>query len=438
MELREDDIDAISSAKKEPKWMRKRRLDAYAVYNKLRMPHFGPDLSALEKQDIIWFERSGTKKKSWDEVDPKIKEKFDRLGVPQSEQRFLAGLEAQLESETVYAHLKKEWEDKGVIFTNMEEAVSKHSALLRRWMGKSIPTGDNKFAALTDAVWSGGSFVYIPKGVKLDIPLHAYFMISREGIGQFERTVIIAEEGSSVHYVEGCTAPLYPKSNLHTGVVEIFAERGADVRYTTLQNWSRNVYNLVTQRGIAKEDASIGWVDANLGSLITQKYPCVVLAGEGAKGRVLSVSVATGQQNQDSGGRMIHLAPRTTSSILSKSISSKGGVATFRGEVKISPEAKKSDSFVKCQGIMLDDASRNNSLPKFFVGNGDSFISHEASAGKLSEKKLFYIMSRGLPRKDAEELLISGFLESFVKELPFEYAVEFNRLLQMEIKDGAI
>jgi Fe-S cluster assembly protein SufB len=438
MELREDDIDAISSAKKEPQWMRKRRLEAYAIYNELKMPRFGPDLGALEKQDMIWFEPSGTKKRSWDEVDPKIREKFEKLGVPQSEQRFLAGLEAQLESETVYAHLKKEWEDKGVIFTNMEEAVAKHSALLRRWMGKSIPMGDNKFAALTDAVWSGGSFVYIPRGVRLDIPLHAYFMISREGIGQFERTVIIAEEGSSVHYVEGCTAPLYPKSNLHTGVVEIFAEKGADVRYTTLQNWSHNVYNLVTQRGIAKEDASIGWVDANLGSLCTQKYPCVVLAGEGAKGRVVSVSVATGKQNQDSGGRMIHLAPRTTSSIVSKGISSKGGVATFRAEVKISPEAKKSDSFVKCQGIMLDDESRNNSLPKFYVGNGDSFISHEASAGKLSEKKLFYLMSRGLPRKDAEELLISGFFESYTKELPFEYAVEFNRLLQLEIKDGAI
>jgi len=438
MKLSEEDAGFISSSKKEPEWMRTRRLEAYAEYCGLPMPRFGPDLSGLERQDIIWYEKGTGKKRSWDDVDPEIRRKFERLGVPQAERRFLAGLEAQIESETVYVNLKKEWESKGVIFTNMDEAVEKHGTLLRKYLGTAISTRDNKFAALTDAVWSGGSFVYVPRGVKLDIPLHAYFMIAKEGIGQFERTVIIAEEGSSVHYVEGCTAPLYPKSNLHTGVVELFAAKDAHIRYTTLQNWSQNVYNLVTQRGIAQENASIEWIDANLGSLCTQKYPCVVLAGEGAKGRVTSVSVAAGKQNQDSGGKMIHLAPHTSSSITSKGISSKGGISTFRAEVKIAPDAKKSESFVKCQGIMLDDISKNNSMPKFLVGNGDSFISHEASAGKLSEKKLFYMMSRGLPRRDAEELLVAGFFESFVKELPFEYAIEFNRLLQMEMEGGAI
>ena len=438
MKLSGENVAFISSSKKEPEWMRKRRLEAYALFNRLPMPRSGPDLSGLETQDIIWYEKGAGKKKSWDEVDPEIRRKFERLGIPEAERRFLAGLEAQIESETVYVNLKKEWEAKGVIFTNMDEAVAKHGTLLRKYLGNAIPSADNKFAALTDAVWSGGSFVYVPRGVKLDIPLHAYFMISREGIGQFERTVIIADEGSSVHYVEGCTAQLYPKSNLHTGVVELFAAKDAHIRYTTLQNWSQNVYNLVTQRGIAKENAAIEWIDANMGSLCTQKYPCVVLAGEGATGRVASVSVATGKQNQDSGGRMIHLAPHTSSSIISKGISSKGGVSTFRAEVRIAPEAKKSESFVKCQGIMLDDISKNNSMPRFLVGNGDSFISHEASAGKLSEKKLFYLMSRGLPRKDAEELMVTGFFESFVKELPFEYAIEFNRLLRMEIEDGAI
>lgn len=438
MELSEDDVRRISDAKKEPGWMRRRRLEALERFRGFRAPGFGPDLSALEKQGITWFQPAGEKKRSWDEVDPEIRRKFERLGIPEAERRFLAGLEAQIESETVYGSLKKEWEAKGVIFTNMDEAVAKHGTLLRKYLGKAISMGDNRFSTLTDAVWSGGSFVYVPRGVRLDIPLHAYFMISREGIGQFERTVIIAGEGSSVQYVEGCTAPLYPRSNLHTGAVELFAERGAAIRYTTLQNWSQSVYNLVTQRGIAHEEASIEWIDANLGSLCTQKYPCVVLAGEGAKGRVVSVAIAAGRQHQDSGARMLHLAPRTSSSILSKGISSKGGTSTFRAEVKIAAEAKKSESFVKCQGIMLDDVSKNNSMPKFLVSNGDSFISHEASAGKLSEKKLFYLMSRGLPRKDAEELIVTGFFESFVRELPFEYAIEFNRLLQMEIEDGAI
>lgn len=438
MRLSADDVESISGAKKEPAWMGRRRLDALEEFRRLPAPRFGPDLSKLEKQDIIWYARAGAKKRSWDDVDPEIKEKFERLGVPQAERKFLAGVEAQLESEAVYGSLKKEWQEKGVIFTSMDEAVRDHPALLRRYLGRAVSQSDNRFAALTDAVWSGGSFVYVPRGVRLEAPLHAYFMISREALGQFERTVIIAEEGSSLHYIEGCTAPLYPASSLHTGVVEIFAERGAHVRYTTLQNWSHSVYNLVTQRGIAKEGASIEWVDANIGSLCTMKYPCVVLAGEGASGRILSVSAAAGRQNQDSGGRMLHLAPHTSSSIISRGISSGDGTSTFRAEVRIAPEAKKSESFVRCSGLMLDAASRNNSAPKFLVGNGDSFVSHEASAGRLSERKMFYLMSRGLPRKDAEELLVAGFFEPFVKELPLEYAVEFNRLLRMEIADGAI
>ncbi|MEM4272546.1 MAG: Fe-S cluster assembly protein SufB [Candidatus Bilamarchaeaceae archaeon] len=438
MELSEDVVRRISSCKKEPEWMAKRRLEAYSKFQEIPIQEFGPDLSALRLEDVEWYAKGGEKKKSWDEVSPEAREKFERLGVPEAERKFLAGLEAQLESEAVYGNLKKEWESKGVIFTNMDEAVKEHPELVKKYLGRVIPSSDNKFAALTDAVWSGGSFLFVPRGVKLEAPLHAYFMISREGIGQFERTVIIAGEGSSVHYIEGCSAPLFPRSNLHTGVVEIFAEKGAHVRYTTLQNWSHNVYNLVTQRGIAKENATIEWVDGNMGSLTTMKYPTVILAGEGAKGSVLSISMASGKQNQDSGGRAVHLAPNTNSTIISKSVSSKGGIATFRASVDIRPEARNSNSFVKCQGLMLDAESKNNSIPKFLVGNGDSFISHEASAGRLSERKLFYLMSRGLSRKEAEELLVVGFLESFLKELPFEYAVEFNRLIGMEMEGQAV
>ena len=320
MELSEDVVRRISSLKKEPEWMRKRRLEAYAKFQEFPIQKFGPDLSAMKLNEVEWYAQGDGKKKTWEDVSPEIRAKFEKLGVPEAERKFLAGLEAQLESEAVYGNLKKEWEIRGVIFTNMDEAVQKHPELVRKYLGKVIPPTDNRFAALTDSVWSGGSFLYVPKGVKLEAPLHAYFMISKEGIGQFERTVIIAEEGSEVHYIEGCSAPLFPRSNLHTGVVEIFAEKGAHVRYTTLQNWSHNVYNLVTQRGIAKENATIEWVDGNMGSLITQKYPCVILAGEGAKGSILSISVASGRQNQDSGGRVVHLAPNTNSTIISKSV----------------------------------------------------------------------------------------------------------------------
>jgi len=438
MKLDEDLISAISSKKKEPKWMEKRRLDALSEFEQMPMHRFGPDLSNLQFDEVEWYSIGPQKKKNWEDVDPEIRRKFERLGVPEAERKFLAGLEAQIESEAVYGNLKKEWEEKGVIYTNMDEAVQKHPDLLKKYLGNAIAPNDNKFAALTDAVWSGGSFLYVPNGVVLQAPLHAYFMISKEGIGQFERTIIVAEEGAAVTYVEGCSAPLYPKSNLHTGVVEIFAAKNSHVRYITLQNWSHNVYNLVTQRGIAKKNAMIEWIDANMGSIATQKYPCVVLAEEGAKGRVISMSSASGKQNLDSGGRMVHLAPNTSSTIISKGISSRGGVSTFRADVQIKPEARGSTSFVNCQGIMLDSISKNNSMPKFRVENGDSSISHEASAGKLSEKKLFYLMSRGVSRKEAEELLVLGFFDSFIKELPFEYAVEFNRLLSMEIEDGAI
>ena len=438
MRLSEEVVRRISGAKKEPEWMLRRRLDALSQFSAMPMPDFGPGLSALRFDDVEWYSGPSEKKKSWEDVDPKIREKFEKLGVPEAERKFLAGLEAQLESEAVYGNLKKEWESKGVIFTNMDEAVQKHPELLKKYMGRAIPPSDNKFAALTDSVWSGGSFLFVPKGVKLEAPLHAFFMICTEGLGQFERTVIIAEEGSSVHYLEGCAAFLFPRSNLHTGVVEIFAGKNAHVRYTTLQNWSHNVYNLVTQRGIAEEDATIEWIDGNMGSLCTMKYPCVILKGENSKANIVSISMASGKQDQDSGGRAIHLAPDTSSSIISKSVSSKGGIATFRADVDIKPEARNSSSFVKCQGLMLDDYSKNNSIPQFLMGNGDSFVSHEASAGRLSEKKLFYLMSRRLSRKEAEELLVVGFLESFLKELPFEYAVEFNRLLQMEIGESGI
>ncbi|VVC03070.1 Uncharacterised protein [Candidatus Bilamarchaeum dharawalense] len=438
MHLDESLIASLSKAKNEPRWMLERRQEAYQQFLNMPFHRFGPDLSGLDLEDVEWYSAGPKKKKTWDDVDPEIRKKFERIGVPEAERKYLAGLEAQIESEAVYGRLKKEWSEKGVIYTNMDEAVKEYPELLRKYLGEVIPPTDNKFAALTDAVWSGGSFLFVPRGVALQAPLHAYFMISKEGIGQFERSVIVAEEGSSVTYVEGCSAPLYPRSNLHTGVVEIFAEKNAHVRYITLQNWSHNVYNLVTQRGIAKENAMIEWIDANMGSVATQKYPCVILAGEGAKGRVISMTSASGKQNIDSGGKMIHLAPNTSSTIISKSISSKGATSTFRAEVKITPKARGSNSFVNCQGIMLDSNSKNNSIPKFFVENGDSTISHEASVGKLSEKKLFYLMSRGVSKKEAEELLVLGFFDSFIKELPFEYAVEFNRLLSVEIEDGAV
>ncbi|MFH1785195.1 MAG: Fe-S cluster assembly protein SufB [Candidatus Micrarchaeota archaeon] len=438
MHLDEQIIENISSTKKEPVWMKKRRLEAYSEYLETPMHKFGPDLSKLDFDEIEWYLSGPQKKKTWDDVDPEIRRKFEKLGIPETERKFLAGLETQIESETIYGNLKKEWEEKGVIYTNMDEALEKYPELLKKYIGKAIPINDNKFTALNDAVWSGGSFLYVPENLVLQAPLHAYFMISKEGIGQFERTIIIAEKNSKVTYIEGCSAPLYPRSNLHTGVVEIFAEKNAHVRYITLQNWSNNVYNLVTQRGIAKQNSMIEWIDANMGSVVTQKYPCVILAEEGARGRVISMTTAGENQNIDSGGKMVHLAPNTSSTIISKSISSKGGTSTFRADVKMKPEARDSTSFTNCQGLMLDPISKNNSVPKFYIENGDSTISHEASVGKLDERKIFYLMSRGISRKEAENLLVLGFFDSFIKELPFEYAVEFNRLLTVEMEDSAI
>ena len=436
--LSEETVEEISSRKKEPSWMRKWRLDALAQFKEAELPKWGPDLGGIDFSDVTYYFSPGQEKvRTWEDVEPELREKFEKLKVPEAERKFLAGLEAQLESEAIYGNLKKEWEKKGVIFTNMETAVQKHPELVRKYLGTVIKSGENPFTALTNAVWSGGSFVYIPRGVEVSLPLHAFFLISTEGIGQFERTLIIADEGSSVHYVEGCLAPFYPKANLHTGVVEVVAEKGAKVRYTTLQNWSRNVYNLVTQRALAKENAYMEWVDGNMGSRVSMKYPGVVLAGEGARGNVISISIAAKGQEQDCGGRMLHLAPNTSSAVTSKGISSGGGISTFRADVRIEEGARGCNSFVKCHGLMLDGVSKNNSIPSYYVGNGDSFISHEASAGRLSERKLFYLMSRGLSRAEAEEMVVMGFFRPFMEELPFEYAVEFNRLLQMEIEEAA-
>ncbi len=437
--LSEETVEEISSRKKEPQWMREWRLEALAHFRDAKLPGWGPDLGGIDFSDVGYYLSPGQgKARTWGDVEPELREKFERLKVPDAERKFLAGLEAQLESEAIYGNLKKEWEKKGVIFTNMETGVRERPELLRKYLGTVVRSGENPFAALTNAVWSGGSFVYVPRGVEVTLPLHAFFLISKEGVGQFERTLIVAEEGSSLHYVEGCTAPFYQKANLHTGVVEVVAEKGSDVRYTTLQNWSKNVYNLVTQRAVAKESARMAWVDGNLGSRITMKYPGIVLAGEGAKGEIISISIAAKGQEQDSGGRALHLAPETSSSIVSKGISSGGGVATFRADVRIEEDAKNCSSFVKCNGLMLDGASKNNSIPGFYLGNGDSFVSHEASAGRLSERKLFYLMSRGLTRSEAEEMIVLGFFRPFMDELPFEYAVEFNRLLQMEIEGAAV
>jgi Fe-S cluster assembly protein SufB len=399
------------------------------------MPSWGPDISGLTLDDIYYYVRPVDQAgKSWDDVPDSIKNTFDRLGVPEAERKFLAGVGAQYESEMVYHSIQEHLEKQGVIFLSIEDGLRQHPDLFREYFGTVIPIEDNKFAALNSAVWSGGSFVYVPKGVKVDLPLQAYFRLNVANIGQFERSLIIADEGAQVHYVEGCTAPQYTTASFHSGVIEIVVKKDARVRYTTIQNWSTNVYNLVTQRSIVHENAVMEWVDANLGSHTTMKYPSCYLMGEGAHGEILSMAFAGKGQQQDAGGKMIHMASNTSSKITSKSISKDGGRASYRGLLKVYKDARAVKANVVCDALLLDPQSRSDTYPYIEIDSDDVSIGHEASVSKVGEEQLFYLMSRGLSEEEATTMVVSGFIEPLVKELPMEYAVEMNRLIQLQME----
>lgn len=433
--LSENVVRKISAMKKEPEWMLQFRLKALDHFQKRPMPTWGPDLSQLDLDDIYYYVRPSEKSgKSWDEVPETIKNTFDKLGIPEAEQKFLAGVGAQYESEMVYHSLLEHLEKQGVIFLSIEDGLQKYPEIFKEYFGTVIPIEDNKFAALNSAVWSGGSFVYVPKGVTVDLPLQAYFRLNVANIGQFERSLIIADEGSRVHYVEGCTAPSYTTNSFHSGVIEIIVKKGARVRYTTIQNWSTNVYNLVTQRAKVEENGTMEWVDCNLGSKLTMKYPSTYLMGTGAHGEILSVAFASKGQQQDAGGKVIHLAPNTSSKITSKSISRAGGRSSYRGLLKVYKGASNSRSNVVCDALLLDPQSRSDTYPTIEIDEEDVSVGHEASVSKIGEEQLFYLMSRGLTQEEASTMVVSGFIEPLVKELPMEYAVEMNRLIQLQME----
>jgi len=433
--LDENVVNAISEHKKEPEWMRQFRLRALRAFRKKSMPNWGADLSQIDFDNIYYYAKpTDEQKRTWDDVPADIKETFDRLGIPEAERKYLAGVGAQYDSEVVYHNLKKSLEDQGVVFSTPELAVQDYPELVQQYFGTVIPYMDNKFAALNSAVWSGGSFVYVPPGISVDIPLQAYFRINSESFGQFERTLIIADEGSFVHYVEGCTAPVYTTDSLHSAVVEIIAKKNARVRYTTIQNWSSDVYNLVTKRAIAHEGATVEWVDGNIGSKRTMKYPSVYLVGEGAHGEVTSIAFAGKGQEQDTGAKMIHAANNTTSVITSKSISKQGGVSSYRGLLKVHEGLSNVKSRVVCDALILDENSVSNTYPYMEVGSDDASVEHEARVSRISEEQLFYLMSRGLSEEKASMMIVNGFLDPLVKQLPMEYAVEMNRLIELEME----
>lgn len=424
----------ISKIKSEPDWMTKKRLKAYEIFLEKQMPPWGADLSKIDFDDIVYFIRATDKQKtSWEDLPAEIKDTYDRIGVPEAEKKFLAGVSAQYESEVVYESVNKELTKQGVLFCDMDTAVSKYPEIVKEYFGTLIPARDNKFAALNTAVWSGGSFVYVPKGVQVKLPLQAYFRINAERFGQFERTLIIADEGSSVHYIEGCTAPIYTTDSLHSAVVEIFVKKNARVRYTTVQNWSNNVYNLVTKRASADENAIMEWIDCNIGSKVTMKYPSVYLKGEGARGEVLSIAYAGAGQHQDAGAKMIHFAPNTSSRIVSKSISKNGGRTSYRGLVQVQPNATQSSVYVSCDALLMDEDSRSDTYPTMKIRENEVAVQHEATVEKLGEEKLFYLMSRGITKADAEGILVNGFIEPVTREIPLEYSIELNRLMQLEM-----
>lgn len=433
--LTEAVVSAISEQKHEPAWMRAFRLRSLKAFLKKPMPTWGADLSEIDFDDLSYYARpSDSIKRSWNDVSDSIKSTFDRIGIPQAERKYLAGVGAQYDSEVVYHHMREELTAKGVLFCDPETAVREYPDLVREYFGTIIPFMDNKFAALNSAVWSGGSFVYVPKNVKVDIPLQAYFRINAEKFGQFERTLIIADEGSFVHYIEGCTAPVYSTKSLHSAVVEIVAKKGARVRYTTIQNWSSDIYNLVTKRAVAHEDATVEWVDGNIGSRRTMKYPAVYLMGKGAHGEVTSIAFAGKGQEQDTGGKMIHAANSTSSVITSKSISKDGGIATYRGLIKASPGLKDVRSRVVCDALLIDAESVTNTYPTMEVDAQDVSIEHEARVSRIGEDQLFYLQSRGLSEGDASMMIVNGFLDPLVKQLPMEYSVELNRLIELEME----
>jgi Fe-S cluster assembly protein SufB len=431
-------VEQISAMKEEPQWMLEFRLRALDHFEKRPMPTWGGDLAKLNLDEIYFYtkptEREG---RSWDDVPDTIKETFNRLGIPEAEQKFLSGVGAQYESEMVYHSIQEHLAEQGVIFKSIEQGLKDHPELFREHFGTVIPIEDNKFAALNSAVWSGGSFVYIPPGVKVDLPLQAYFRINEADAGQFERTLIIADEGSQAHYVEGCTAPIYTTDSFHSGVIEIIVKKDARMRYTTIQNWSNNMYNLVTQRAIVHEGGTMEWVDANLGSKLTMKYPSCYLIGEGAHGEILSLAFAAKGQHQDTGGKVIHIAPNTSSKITSKSISKDTGRASYRGLLKVQKGAYNSRSNVVCDALLLDPSSRSDTYPYIEIDEDDVSIGHEASVSKVGEEQLFYLMSRGLSEEEATSMVVSGFIEPLVKELPMEYAIEMNRLIQLQM-EGSI
>ena len=432
--LNRDIVERISARKEEPDWMLRYRLKALEYFHKRPMPSWGSDLSEIDFANIHYYVKPSEKtEKSWDDVPEYIKDTFEKLGIPEAERKFLAGVSAQYESEVVYHSLQKELEDQGVVFLDMDSALKQHPELVKKYFGTIIPANDNKFAALNGAVWSGGSFIWVPPGVKVDIPLQAYFRINTENMGQFERTLIIAEPGSSVHYIEGCTAPIYATDSLHSAVVELIALEGSTIRYTTIQNWSNNVYNLVTKRAYAYKNATVEWIDGNLGSKITMKYPAVHLVGEGARGEVLSIAYAGKGQHQDAGAKMVHAASNTSSTVLSKSISKDGGHTSYRGLVKVYPNATNVKCNVRCDALLLDDKSRSDTFPYMEIENKAVDIGHEATVSKVGDEQLFYLMSRGLSENAAISMIVNGFFDPFIKELPMEYSVELNRLIQLEM-----
>ena len=436
--INEDVVKAISKAKNEPEWMLEFRLDAYHKFIKMPFPSFGPDVSFLDFDSFTYFNRYSKKEgKNWDEVPEQIKETFNKLGIPEAEQKYLAGASTQYESEMVYHNMLKEVEEKGVIFLSTDMALQLYPELVKKYFGKIVNVADNKFSALNGAVWSGGSFIYVPKGVKLEKPLQSYFRINNEKTGQFERTLIIVDEGADVHYVEGCTAPIYSKESLHAAVVEIFVHKNGRCRYSTVQNWSNNIVNLVTKRAVCYENATMEWIDGNIGSQINMKYPACILRGEGSKGLCISIAVAGKGQYQDAGARMIHEAKNTSSSIISKSIVKDGGVSNYRGTARIKKEAINSKTHIECDTLILDDKSKSDTIPKNECHNNSSFLEHEATVSKIDEDQLFYLMSRGISKKDATQMIVLGFIEPFSKELPMEYAVELNQLIKLDM-DGSV
>ncbi|MDQ7024499.1 MAG: Fe-S cluster assembly protein SufB [Anaerolineae bacterium] len=436
--LDEEKVRQISAMKNEPEWMTEIRVKAYHEFLERPTPQWGGDLNQLDFDSIYYYMRATDKtERDWDDVPPEIKDTFDKLGIPEAEQKYLQGVSAQYDSESVYHNLREDLASKGVLFLDMDSALREYPDIVKEYFGTIIPSNDNKFSALNTAVWSGGSFIYVPPGVHIEMPLQAYFRINTQNMGQFERTLIIVDKDAYVHYVEGCTAPTYSSDSLHSAVVEIIIKDGGRCRYTTIQNWSNNVYNLVTKRAVAEKNATMEWVDANLGSLLTMKYPAVILKGEGSHGEVLSIAFAGKGQHQDAGAKITHLAPNTTSQIISKSIGKDGGRGSYRGLLKVAEGADNIKSNVVCDALLLDDISRSDTYPTIEIDAQNVTMGHEASVSKIGEDQLFYLMSRGLSEDEANAMIVNGFLEPLVKELPMEYALELNRLIQIQL-EGSI